>query len=431
MISVPSAARKNTSGRITKMVQAKRTGFWTRSVCFSVAAIAAALFGAVTVTQAQCTNCTSFGTGALPDGSGPENSAFGFNALHSNDTGAANTATGSNALLSNTTGSSNTATGYRALTSNTTGSGNTATGWRALLNSTVDFSTATGFQALRENTTGTGNTATGSDALLNNTTGSHNSATGDAALAGNLTGGDNTATGWKALIANGTGENNTAIGSDALDFNSSGSNNIAVGQSAGANLSTGDNNIDIGNGGQNGESNTIRIGTAQTATFIAGIFGTPKIKKACQVVVEASGHVGCVKSSARYKRDIRDMGNASEKLMKLRPVTFRYKADSTDTQQYGLIAEEVEKVYPELVIEDTDGKAETIAYQVLPAMLLNELQKQSRELKQKDAQIATMQRQLAALQKKDREIDTLAKRLDALEYRNTATGPDLRAAALR
>src|SRR5208282_1652664 len=224
--------------------------------------------------------------------------------------------------------------------------------------------TAAGYGALFSDTTGGGNTATGSEALYYNTTGNENTATGVSALEDNTTGQDNTATGFAALFSNTTG-----------------SNNIGIGNEGGSALTTGSNNIDVGNGGVAGESNTIRIGTqgTQTDTYIAGIFGTPKIKKACEVVVETTGLLGCVKSSARYKRDIRDMGDASDKLMKLRPVTFTYKADSTGTKQYGLIAEEVEKVYPELVIDGADGKPETVAYQVLPAMLLNEVQKQAKD----------------------------------------------------
>src|ERR1019366_5963285 len=276
---------------------------------------------------------------------------------------------------------------------------------------------AFGEEALFGNTTGNSNTAAGAFALDSNTTGGENTAAGAEALVDNTTGSNNTAAGAGALGSNTTGEDNTAAGAFALSSNTTGGSNIGIGANAGANLTTGDNNIDIGNAGVAAEAGTIRIGTQgmQTATYIAGIFGTPKIKKACQVVVENTGLLGCVKSSARYKRDIRDMGNASDKLMKLRPVTFRYKADSTGIQQYGLIAEEVEKVYPELVIGDDDGRAETVEYQVLPAMLLNEVQKQSRQLAEKDAQIAAMQRQVVALQKKNREIDAMAERLDTLE----------------
>ena len=302
--------------------------------------------------------------------------------------------------------------------------------------------TAAGADALLDNTTGGDNTAAGTDALYSNTTGSSNTAAGVDALLSNTTGGENTAAGVFALEENTTGGDNTAIGgkgvlNGALGNNTSGSNNVAVGTDAGGNLTTGSNNIDVGNGGVAGESNTIRSGTqgTQTATYIAGIFGTPKIKKACGVVVETTGLLGCVKSSARYKRDIRDMGDASDKLMKLRPVTFRYKADSTGTEQYGLIAEEVEKVYPELVIDGADGKAETVAYQVLPAMLLNEVQKQARD---KDAQIAALRRQVAsqekqidALKKKDAQIDALAERMNALERQARLARPEHLASAMR
>jgi hypothetical protein len=292
---------------------------------------------------------------------------------------------------------------------------------------------AIGDTALFDNTTGAGNTATGSFALNSNTTGEGNTATGGGALANNTTGILNTAAGAGALTGNITGSRNTAAGVDAL-FNSTGSNNVGIGQAGGSNLTSGNFNIDIGNSGVVGESNTIRIGAAgqQTATFVAGIFNAVKEKKACDVTVDAAGQLGCVRSSARYKRDIRDMGDASDKLMKLRPVTFRYKADSTSTQQYGLIAEEVEKVYPELVIDDANGKAEMVTYQVLPAMLLNEVQKQSRQLAQKDAQIAALQRHLDALQKKYSEIDAMAERINALEQQaRKATTPEHLASTMR
>jgi polyhydroxyalkanoate synthesis regulator phasin len=377
---------------------------------------------------------SAFGADALSsntDGTG--NTASGVNALTSNTTGTANTASGVNALLSNTVGNENTAAGSRALMANTMGALNTATGFDALLdNTTGNFNTAAGVQALEFNTTGGNNTATGMNALVSNTTGSNNTAAGTSALFSSTTGGNNTATGDGALESNTTGIENTANGTFALSLATGGSN-IGIGFNAGANLTTGDNNIDVGNAGVAAEANTIRIGTqgTQTATFIAGIFGGPTIKKGCDVVASTTGLLGCAKSSARYKRDIRDMGDASDKLMKLRPVIFQYKEDSDGIQQYGLIAEEVEKVYPELVIDGSDGKAETVEYQVLPAMLLNEVQKQSRQLAQKDAQIGALQRQLVALQKKDSEIDALAGRLDALERQARTSRPDRLAAALR
>jgi hypothetical protein len=243
-----------------------------------------------------------------------------------------------------------------------------------------------------------------------------------SALANNGKGRLNTATGSNALYFN-SGNDNTAIGASALQDNSSGDNNIGIGVEAGFYLTTGSNNIEIGNQGNATEANTIRIGTegTQTATYVAGIFDTT-VTGGCAVVVASTGQLGCVTSSARYKRDVRDMGDASDKLMELRPVTFLYKADETGTRQYGLIAEEVGKVYPELVIHGRDGEVEAVAYLMLPAMLLNEIQKQAhtnqqlaRHLEEKDEQIASLQREVAAIQKENVEIQTLATRLDALE----------------
>jgi hypothetical protein len=325
-----------------------------------------------------------------------------------------NTADGTNALSHNTTGTDDSAFGFNALGQNTTGSGNTATGWLAMY----------------FNTTGYNNTATGIAALEANGTGIGNTATGVAALANNGSGKTNTATGWSALYFN-TGNDNTAIGAYALEDNSSGGSNIGVGVEAGFYLTTGSNNIEIGNQGTSADANTIRIGTegTQTAAYIAGIFDAT-VTGGCTVVAASTGQLGCVTSSARFKRDVKDMGDASDKLMKLRPVTFVYKADKTGAQQYGLIAEEVEKVYPELVIRDAGGKVETVAYHMLPAMLLNEVQKQARQLDQKDEQIATLQRQVVGLQKKNAEIGALAARLDVLERQaQHASEPDRLVAA--
>jgi polyhydroxyalkanoate synthesis regulator phasin len=268
-------------------------------------------------------------------------------------------------------------------------------------------------------TTGSSNTAIGANALQSNTIGSENTSIGVDSLEGSK-GGDNTVVGFRA------GQTITT-----------GSNNIVIGANGGHQLAIGDNNIDIGFAGDatpsnSNESSTIRIGTGgkQTATFIHGIFNSPGTKKACQVVVQSNAKLGCMASSARYKHDIRNMGTASDKLMKLRPVIFQYKEDSTGIRQYGLIAEEVEKVYPELVIDGDDGRAQTVAYQELPAMLLNEVQKERRQLAQKNAEIAAMRRQLVALQKKNSEIDTMAERLDALERQARVSRPDHLAVAL-
>jgi hypothetical protein len=262
-----------------------------------------------------------------------------------------------------------------------------------------NLNSAFGGGALGSNTVGILNTASGADALENNTTGILNTGTGVSALEFNTVGAHNTAIGVSALVYNSAGADNTATGLSALGNNTMGSFNIGIGSGAGLSLTTGDNNIDIFDPGVAGEANTIRIGTqgTQTRTFIAGIFGGPRIKKGCDVIADSTGMLGCAKSSARYKRDIRDMGDASDKLMKLRPVTFQYKEDSDGIQQYGLIAEEVEKVYPELVIDDSDGRAETVAYQVLPAMLLNEVQKEHRDSERKSAKIARLTAQIAEM----------------------------------
>ncbi len=343
-----------------------------KSYSLNLALAALLVLASATITAAAAGNDTCFGLGAdIGSTCTPlTNTTSGNNA---------NTALGDNALSTNTTGIDNTAIGAGAMFSNTMGQDNTATGLSALImNITGNENTATGVFALEENTSGADNTATGVRAMMFST------------------GNDNTATGVDSLENNTSGGSNTAIGGVALGANTTGSNNIAVGFDAGDNLTTGSNNIDIFDAGVAGESNTIRIGSqgAQTTTFIAGIFGGPKIKKGCDVIAGSNGMLGCIKSSARYKRDIRDMGDASDKLMKLRPVTFQYKEDSDGIQQYGLIAEEVQKVYPELVIEGEDGRPETVEYQVLPAMLLNELQKEVRDNDRQTAQIARLSRQI-------------------------------------
>ena len=190
--------------------------------------------------------------------------------------------------------------------------------------------------------------------------------------------------------------------------NTTGSNNIALGYLAGSNLTTGSNNIDIGNQGVAAESNTIRIGTqgTQTATFIAGISGVG-VTGGAPVEVTSAGQLGIVMSSARYKHDIRDMGEKSSALLKLRPVSFRYNNDPANTLQYGLVAEEVAKVYPELVVYGPDGKVMTVRYSMLSAMLLNELQKQNSELRN---QTAANQRQAEQLGHQAEQIKKMGDR---------------------
>jgi Chaperone of endosialidase len=324
---------------------------------------------------------------------GIDNTAIGYFALFSNLSGTNNTAIGDYALYSNIDGGDNTAIGNSALASNTSGSVNTATGEGALYaNTTGVENAATGVNALFSNTEGFENTATGTVALFSNTSGGDNTATGYAALSSNTTGDANTATGQGALSANTTGFENTATGLNALFSNTTGSDNIALGDSAGTNLTTGDNNIDIGNSGVAGESNTIRIGTqgTQNRTFIAGISGAAVIGR--PVMINGNGRLGTPPCSARYKDEIKPMDAASEVILALKPVTFRYKKeiDADRTPQFGLIAEDVEKVNPNLVARDDQGKPYTVRYEAVNAMLLNEFLKEHRKVEQLEKQVAAL-----------------------------------------
>jgi hypothetical protein len=348
------------------------------------------------------------------------NTAVGSETLSSNTEGSFNTATGIGALFHNTTGNDNTANGGFTLIFNTTGNDNTATGFEALLNNTTgDANTANGQSALLSNTTGFNNTATGVNALLSNTTGSSNTANGVNALKSNTTGLSNTASGVSALLSNTTGVANTAIGVSALVFNTTGGSNIGLGQSAGINLTTGNNNIDIGNPGVAGDSGKIRIGTVtHQNTFIAGIYGVT-VAKGIGVVVDPNGQLGTKGSSERLKADIRPMEKASEAIHALKPVTFRYKQelDPEGIPQFGLVAEEVEKVNPDLVARDAEGKVYTVRYEAVNAMLLNEFLKEHRtvqELKstaaKQEAIVAKQQEQIealtAGLQKVSAQLET-------------------------
>ena len=274
--------------------------------------------------------------------------------------------------------------------------------------------TALGVDALAANTTGFSNTALGANALASNTEGVTNTALGFSALRSNTTGGDNTATGQGALASNTTGSDNTALGVGALASNTTGNGNIAIGIAAGNFVTTGSNNIYIGLIGSSLDSDTndtIRIGSkgtnpSHTRAFIAGIFGTTLLPAGTPVEVNSDGQLGVVLSSRRVKDDIRDMDEASTGLSKLRPVTFRYKAEPATGPrpiEYGLIAEEVAEIYPELVVLDKDGQPSGVRYHVLPAMLLNELQRQQR-----------------VIEAQTRLLDELTARLSRLEAKGAA-----------
>ena len=390
-------------------------------------------------------NNTALGFVALTrNTTGTDNTATGFEALAGPipgpfSTGSSNTATGSAALAGNT-GGNNAATGSGALENNTTGGFNTATGYEALFGGITVITgfnnTATGFDSLFNDTTGSNNTATGRLALQLNQSGNNNTATGFQALADNVSGGFNTANGWRALgghstfsnVATGfeallnitTGNNNTAIGSQALvntvaEGNTAGGYqalfnngigvfNTALGFQAGANLTTGFSNIDIGNKGVAGESNTTRIGDVETKTFIAGINGATS-SGGVAVFVNSSGQLGTLTSSARFKDEIKPMDKVSEAILALKPVTFRYKKgeDPKGIPQFGLVAEEVAKVNPDLIIRDPEGKPYSVRYEAVNAMLLNEFLKEHPKVQEIGAAVSQLEKEMDTLTAELRE----------------------------
>jgi hypothetical protein len=334
-------------------------------------------------------------TGIIPAGtngsidvyaSNPTDIVIDINGYYASlDAGPGNTALGQNTLASNISGTANTAGGYAALQFNVTGSNNAASG----------------YQALQFNTTGNNNTATGSVALNDNTIGF-----------------SNTAGGFQALYHNTTGFGNTAVGMSALYSNTAGNNNIAIGIGAAGTVLGGNSNIHIGSQGAPGDSATIRIGTPigmqppggvpQTSFFVAGVSGVaPGLTGAVPVVIDSNGQLGTVNSSIRFKEDVGDMAEASSGLFRLRPVTYRYKqpyADGAKPIDYGLIAEEVAEVYPDLVARSADGQIQAVQYQKLTPMLLNEVQKQHQQM---DRQTAMIQQQADAIRLLQSELASL------------------------
>lgn len=332
------------------------------------------------------------------NGLGAYNSAFGASAMLNNTDGDENAAFGESTMYQNTTGNFNTGIGDSALFHNQTGDGNTAVGRHALLNNTTDNNTAVGNQALFANTTGDSNTAVGFNALSSNTT--------PGGLAAN------TAVGSQALLSNTTGGDNVALGLLALVNNSTGSSNTAIGAAAGAQI-TADNNIDIGAAvaGVAGESNTTRVGNSNvTDTYITGIFFAQQGNQGGPVYCDADGKLYTLGSSKRFKEDIKAMDNASEALLALKPVTFRYKKDiePTGTTQFGLVAEEVEKVNRDLVVRDKAGKTYSVRYDQINAMLLNEFLKPHRKVEEQQSQIANQETTIGKLKE---NIDALTRQL--------------------
>jgi trimeric autotransporter adhesin len=382
-------------------------------------------------------NNTAVGAGALQDNTtGGYNVAIGEAALASNTTGSFNMAVGTEALRDNTA-NFNSAIGFRVLFNNTTGRHLTGIGAAALQNnSTASFNTAIGAAALQDNDTGEENTAIGADALAqnnmddntaigafalsSNTTGGHNTATGAGALNSNTESDDNTAVGFQALQKN-TASNNTAMGAGALHLSEAGGNNTAVGFNALGSEVTGISNVAVGSGalanaihGFNiavgadaGSGVTTAIGVIAIGSsganvggscFIGNIRGvTTNNADAIPVVIDSFGQLGTLSSSQRFKKDIKPMEGTSSSVLDLKPVTFHYRSDKSSTPQFGLIAEEVAKVNPDLVVHDKDGQIYTVRYDAVNAMLLNEFLKEHRKNQEQEAIIAKQQKQIDAL----------------------------------
>jgi hypothetical protein len=350
---------------------------------------------------------TAVGFQALLSNRADENTATGARALRNNEVGTLNTANGFAAMLNNTSGTQNTAIGSRTMHENTTASNNTATGFEALFaNRNGEGNTAIGVSALHDNLA-FNNTAIGFEALFKNRTGTQNTASGGGVLHENTHGNGNTATGTNALFYN-KGDNNTAIGTSALLNNRTGSENIAVGYLAGLSVLNGSANIHIGNTGSSNDDHTTRIGGDHiVATFIGGISGVPVQGNA--VVVDANGQLGTVASAARFKKEIRSMDTTSEAILAFNPVTFQYKSDSKGTPQFGLVAEEVEKVNPDLVVRDGKGEIYTVRYDAVNVMLLNEFLKEHKKVEQLEGTIASL---AATVKEQAAQIQTVNARLE-------------------
>ena len=331
-----------------------------------------------------------------------------------------NTAEGQNALFSLTTGGFNTAVGFFSLRVNGTGSFNTAVGAGALLANTESNNTAIGTTALFSNTIGSGNMASGFQALFSNTQGADNTASGSFALFHNTTGASNTAIGDAALSQNTVGSGNTAIGDDALNFNTTGGGNTAVGAFSGLGIQTANNVICIGAAGVD-VSGTCFIGN------IRGV--TPQNPDAIPVLIDSAGQLGTTNSSRRYKTDIKPIDKASESILALKPVSFRYKVHKDSTPQFGLIAEEVAEVNPNLVIYDSDSKPFTVRYDAVNAMLLNEFLKEHhtvQELKSTAAkQEATIAELKSTIAQQQKGIELLTAGLQKVSAQLAAASPSV------
>ncbi len=337
---------------------------------------------------------------------GAGNTGVGWYSLFLNSAANYNTGVGAGTLVLNDS-DSNTAVGTAAMLLNTSGTANVAVGTNALLyNDSGNFNTAVGYQALFSNTTGTENTALGEGTLSSNTDGDFNTATGDVALLNNTTGINNTANGHSTLVHNIEGSFNVAVGDGALFDNTSGSDNTALGGSAGSNQTTGSGNVYVGDGmfGVAGESNHTYIRNIKDTIVSGG--GTDFVS-----VNLTTGLLGHVSSSRRYKEQIEPMDKASEALYRLKPVTYRFKKgiDPTQGLEYGLVAEDVAQVNPNLAIRDGKGQIESVRYMAINVMLLNEFLKEHatvQELKKEIAALnASLKEQAAQIQKVTAKVD--------------------------
>jgi len=331
-----------------------------------------------------------------PEDRGNGNSAAeNVQALNLGTTGSDNTAHGWFSLFSNTTGSSNTADGFQALYGNTEGGDNTAYGFQALHTNTGrldtqagSFNTAVGYQALHSNSgnsfrTGSFNTAIGYQALYSNATGIESTAIGYQALFSDIGSGDNTAIGHRALYNNTMGVLNTALGADSLSSNTGGVLNTAIGTGAGGSVTTASNAICIGA--------FVAGADVNNSCFIGNIRGvTTQNPDAVPVVIDSAGQLGTASSSHRFKNNIKPMDKASEAILSLKPVTFSYKTDNTNTLQFGLVAEDVADVNPDLVVRDNNGEIYTVRYDAVNAMLLNEFLKERDRGKEQQATITQL-----------------------------------------
>jgi len=371
---------------------------------------------------------------------GVGNTGLGWRSLFSNSSGNFNTGVGVGALVLNNA-DSNTAVGAAALLLNTTGTQNVAVGTGAFVhNDSGSGNNAVGAFALSNNTDGFTNNAVGNSALLDNIHGHDNTAIGDLALShndstGSGLGNHNTAVGSGALFTNTDGDSNTAVGFHALLSNTTGSNNIAIGVGALANQTGGDLNTAVGSNAGSGvvtAKGVICIGAdvggvdVSNTTWIGNVYGvTTQNGTTAPVIVSADGQLGTVASSERFKRDVATMDEASEAILSLRPVTFHYKTDTQSAPQFGLIAEEVAKVNPALVLPDKEGKPYTVRYDAVNAMLLNEFLKEHSTVQQLKSIVA---KQEAIVTRQQKQIEALTAGLQKVNAQLEVSKPASRVA---